>query len=66
MMRKTAAVVFSGLLAAGAITLSASPALAGVTCVNNGDGTRTVTLTSGDGTVLSETTYEGECRSQRK
>ncbi len=65
-MRRTVAVTFSGLLTAGAIILSASPASAGVTCVNNGDGTRTVTLTSGDGTVLSETTYKGECRSQRK
>ncbi len=65
-MRRTVAVTFSGLVAAGAMTMSASPALAGVTCVNNGDGTRTVTLTSGDGTVLSQTTYDGDCRSQRK
>lgn len=65
-MRRTVAVAFSGLIAAGAITLAASPAAAGITCENNGDGTRTVTLTDKDGNVLSETTYDGECRSQKK
>jgi hypothetical protein len=59
-MRKFAAAGIGSVVLAGTVVLTAPAAYAGVTCEGNGDGTRTVTLTTKKGTT--STTYEGPCR----